>query len=584
MAATNRRLSRLLCLIFLTQFILLRAEIPPLEREINITIKNEDVKSVLTRIEKQASVFFSYNPSIISGLNPVTATLVKKTVREVLFTIFKDKLTFQTRSNYIILKEKSTAQQSKKTKVSGYVYDESSGIKLSNVTIYDPATLRSTTSDEYGYYEISVPAPAATLAINKAEYRDTTLVMDTTRNKPLNNIAISTVTAGSDTTEWNKKIKELNEATSVFFKRLKSYVHTVNVRDTITRDVQVSFLPFIGTNHKMSGNVYNRLSFNILGGYSRGNTGFEAGGLFNVNRENMKGVQVAGLFNIVGDSVKGVQGAGLMNINRSNEGVQVAGLINVTSYMRGFTGAGLMNITGSLTGMSAAGLANISGNTNGFAVAGLFNADAKGKSRQVAGLFNVASETELQVAGLFNTAGYVRGVQISTFNFADSASGVPLGFMSLVRTGVHQLEFSADEWFYANAAFRTGVHAFYNIFSAGLVPGNDPLTWQVGYGIGTSVRISNNLRWEMNLSDHHVSRGAFQTEANELLRLYPAIECRFGKNLCLAGGPTFNLYLTNDALNESGPGYSRNMPYNSSDGGDFYYRAWIGGKLSLRFF
>jgi hypothetical protein len=513
----------------------------------------------------------------------VTATLIKKTVREALSVIFRDKVTFQTRNNYIILKEKTASQQAKKTKVSGYVYDQSSGNKLSNVTIYDPATLRSATSDEYGYYEISVPAPAATLAVNKAEYRDTTLVMDTARTQQLTNIAISTVTAGSDTTEWNKRIREINEATSVFFKRLKSYVHTLNVHDTITRDWQVSFLPFIGTNHKMSGNVYNRLSFNVLGGYSRGNTGFEAGGLFNVNRENMSGVQVAGLFNVVGDSVKGVQGAGLLNINTSSEGVQLAGLMNISSRVKGFTGAGLLNISGEVTGMSAAGLANVAENMNGFSLAGLFNVEGAGRSRQVAGLFNVASETDLQVAGLFNTARFVKGTQIATFNFADSATGVPIGFASFVKKGVHQLELSADEWFYANASFRTGVNGFYNIFTAGLVPGSDPVMWQIGYGIGSSIRLSKSTRFEMNLSAHHVSRGAFEMETNELFRFHPAFEFRFGKNVTLAAGPTFNLYLTSDAKNESGPDYSRNMPYDTSDG-SYYYKGWVGGKISLRFF
>src|SRR5690606_6041715 len=92
---------------------------------------------------------------------------------------------------------------------------------------------------------------------------------------------------------------------------------------------QVSFLPPVGTNLKMSGLIKNYTSLNILGGYAYGVGGFEVAGLYNITRWDVVGAQVAGLTNIVGGNVKGAQAAGLYNRSQGIlEGVQVAGLNN----------------------------------------------------------------------------------------------------------------------------------------------------------------------------------------------------------------------------------------------------------------
>ena len=43
-----------------------------------------------------------------------------------------------------------------------------------------------------------------------------------------------------------------------------------NIRDTLYREIQISLLPFVGTNGAMSGNVINDFSINMFGGYSLG--------------------------------------------------------------------------------------------------------------------------------------------------------------------------------------------------------------------------------------------------------------------------------------------------------------------------
>ena len=120
-----------------------------------------------------------------------------------------------------------------------------------------------------------------------------------------------------------------------------------NIRDTIYRTSQISVLPFIGTNHTLSGNVINDYSFNIFGGYSRGVRKFELGGLFNIVLEDVKGTQIAGMFNAVGGTTTGVQLAGLANLNLDSvQGAQIAGFVNFNwNSSQKFSAAGLMNFT-----------------------------------------------------------------------------------------------------------------------------------------------------------------------------------------------------------------------------------------------
>src|SRR5690606_9748674 len=113
----------------------------------------------------------------------------------------------------------------------------------------------------------------------------------------------------------------------------------------------------------------------------------------------------------------------------------------------------------------------------------------------------------LQISGFFNAARHSKGLQLAILNFADSSSGVPLGVFSFIKSGIHQVEISGDEAFYTNLSFRTGVKKFYNQISVGMQPGDGDLLWQIGYGIGSSVGITEKIAAEINLSTHHVSMG-----------------------------------------------------------------------------
>ena len=92
-------------------------------------------------------------------------------------------------------------------------------------------------------------------------------------------------------------------------------VNSANLVVRKSRTFQGSVIPFVGSNWKVSGSITNRISFNLLAGYSGGVNGFELGGLLNIDRDAVRGFQIGGLGNIVGGNATGMQIGGLFNFN-----------------------------------------------------------------------------------------------------------------------------------------------------------------------------------------------------------------------------------------------------------------------------
>ena len=51
---------------------------------------------------------------------------------------------------------RATASAEDKSTYSGYVIDESTGKRLANVSVYDPISLSSAVTDDYGYFQIEI--------------------------------------------------------------------------------------------------------------------------------------------------------------------------------------------------------------------------------------------------------------------------------------------------------------------------------------------------------------------------------------------------------------------------------------------
>lgn len=577
---------------------------PYLEKKVTIQVTNANAEDVLKSIERQGDFTFSYGPQVLEGVKTVTIQSKSQPGREVLNQIFQGQVTYKQKGNHVILVR--TAKVNERTEplyylITGYIVDGKSGDQVSEVSVFEKKTRESAVTNLYGYFTLKIDrkdvGEPVLLNINKANFKDTIYYVKQAGNTHIN-VTIYPLPANDSTREAIVNHDSLMRVDQMSFVNMlisnEEAVHTRNINDTIYRDFQASFIPFIGSNMQLSGVTVNDYSLNILGGYSMGTRKLEVGGLFNIDRDTAKYVQVGGLFNVVGKHTEGAQVAGLLNLNQGTvEGAEVAGLVNLNNdSVKGAALAGLINFNKeSVSGFQGAGLMNVNmKESNSAEVAGLMNFSLhKTNGVQIAGLLNVCGKeiSGTQISGLINFATKVHGTQIGVFNFADSVSGVPIGFLSFVRSGYHQLEVSANESFPLNVALRTGVRSIYNILEAGMRFETNIPVWHFGYGVGTAANLGNKWLLDVDLTMSQPLKGDELNYFNPLTKLNLTVEKRFSKYFTLAAGPSLNVF----AVNLSDPTFNSvltqippaHVMY-SEVHGDYQYTSWIGAKIALRFF
>jgi hypothetical protein len=553
--------------------------IPLLERVVTVSISNETVDVALKKVGQAGGFSFSYKSSIIQETEKVSYQGVNVIVREVLDHILKGSYNYREKGNHIILTrgEKETSRNSKV--IDGYVVDDATGRRLKNVSVYDPATLSSAVTDSYGYFRLEIKNPSdeeIRLAINKNTYIDTVVVVPrswkTLIRVPIKENARKLGTIADTVGHRIKKIwLDVRESSS-------QEANLENITDTLHRTYQFGVFPFVGSNGKLSGNVVNDYSFNLIGGYSYGNNKIEMAGIFNANRSNVHGFQLAGLANGVAGTQDGVQVAGWLNfVMDSVKGVQVAGFANVDLRNAGPVQlAGLTNVSiGPVEGVQASGLVNLAtDNVEGFQLAGVMNIAAEGIHGAQVGLINYSGETN--------------GFQLGLLNYSSRMNGIPIGLISIVGDGYHKIEFSADEIFYFNAAFRTGVRNFYNIIGAGVMPhtfDQQQTTWSFGYGIGTAPRLSQKIFLNIDLTSNQIVMGPIE-EINLLNKLYVGLDFQVAKTFSITAGVTLNGLVKDDTYEGYPDLFSQYQPeiiYEKKFDNNLLLQSWLGAKIGIRF-
>ncbi len=584
------------------------SSVPPLEREVTLSISNESVPFVLNAISQQTAVVFSYSPNVISTTNKISIDVEAKSVRHSLNTIFNGTVKYKVRGKYIIL-QKNDAMAKEEVVVEGYLYDSQTGDKLTNATVYNKEQKVSTITDEYGYFKLQVPTDAANpeLKVSKEGYADT-LLSPISGNLNYVNVELSTKQKIEETPlliepTIEKEKNRIKMPEWLIPNRL--LINTKNISDTLFSKFQFSLIPFVSTNKLLSGKTVNDYSLNMTIGYVQGVRKVELGGIANIVREDAGYCQLAGVANVVGGLAYGFQGAGTFNAVRQMSGIQAAGVINFVlndadyiqlggtgNFVGGkFTGvqvAGIFNIGSEMSGVQVAGVTNLIGEAEGVQVAGVINHAKKIVGTQVAGVINNTDSLDgVQVTSVFNRAAYFKGYQIAVINYADSCDGIPIGLFNFVRKGYHKIELSADEVFYSNMAFRSGVKKFHSIVSVGLRPENlDNPVWMFGYGLGTTLGKSDKYLFDIDLTAHQVMKGSYFASRNSLYKFTLGLDRKISPKTSITFGLTYNIYVTDTNSKYYSDTFSSLVPYsftNSTSSNGNSVKTWVGGKIGIRF-
>jgi hypothetical protein len=586
-----------------------------LDKVISVQFSNEKLENVLEIISNKGNFYFSYNSNIIKRDSLVSLTAYNKSVKQVLDFLFNDRYEYKESSNYIIIRRapvtlslitNQAITEDKIYTVSGYVLDDESGERVSNASIYEKQRLVSTLTNEEGYFKLRLKSKSGTaaLTVSKQFYQDTTVIIRPNYNQQVritilpveftgkmitvspedylipDSITIEVEVDASVTRYLYLKadsIKVEKTAVGNFLLSTAQQVQTINLKSFFAdRPYQFSITPGLSTHGKLSGQVINNFSLNILGGYTGGVNGVEIGGLFNIDKKAVRYIQAGGLFNIVGGRVLGLQAAGIHNtVLDSVTGLQFAGVNNM--------------VKGRFTGLQAAGIYNhVSGKFSGAQIAGVSNySRQKVSGVQIAGIGNFSNRemSGVQIAGVFNYAKKMKGVQIGLINVSNTFDGLGIGLINVVFKGYHKLSISSNEVLNTNLAFKTGHARLYNILQAGMhvKEPKENLVFSFGYGLGTELPLGKTFSVNPEVTAQYIYLGSWD-HVNLLNKASLNLNIKFAKWFSIFGGPSFSAYYT-DQTTPFG-GYRLNL---LPDG----YRTvklpeqvtgWIGWNAGINFF
>nr|WP_199076465.1 carboxypeptidase-like regulatory domain-containing protein [Pedobacter sp. ASV19] len=518
-----------------------------LHRTISVRSQNQPLGKVMTQIEEKAGLRFSYQSKIIPRDSLVNFQCTELSINEVLDKLLDERYDYSETRNFIILRyapkrlslvlDKAWGDQEKYT-IKGYVIDEHTRQKIRNASVYERNLAQATLTDENGYFEISlshINQPIA-LRISKENYKELTTyyLLEVKIQQPGKTIRTEEISEDPGDLITN--------GLAQFLISSKQRIHALNLGNIIsTAPYQVSLTPAINTHGNFSGQIVNEISLNVIGGYDAGVDGVEVGGIFNLNKMNMRGVQLAGIFNINGGKADGLQLAGIYNdVKSSRTGVQIAGIFN--------------NVQKSSSGI------------------------------QLAGVFNTVHGTSsgLQMSGILNQADQLSGFQFGLINVAHSSTGYSLGLLNLISNGFQRVNISTNETTALNLALKTGNNNLYTSLLAGMNLKKEEKQYLFGAGLGKVINMGKMLSLSPELSCRYLYLGNWK-DINLLNRLDLGLNFRLAGGLRITTGPSLNIYYSDQLT--ANPGYTdmiqRKDQFNLSNP---KLKGWIGWTAGITLF
>ncbi len=608
-----------------------------LDKRINIDVKNRRAEDALDIIGKRAGFSFAYNSNIISRDSLVTLSYTATPVRQLLQAMFGDRYQYKEMDKHVVILPGETE---KWFTISGHISDAVTGEKIEHASIIETKSLYSTLSDANGYFRLRIKDRGKYM-LEEVKVSKGTFYIDTTLNLfPGYDQEIAIALAPASYNIPDVVVTQYGMEHSWFGKFLissKLRQQSANLsKFFVDKPVQASIIPGVGTHGKLSSQVTNKFSFNLLGGYTAGVDGFELGGLFNIDKKDVKYAQVGGVFNIVSGNVQGAQIGGVFNnvsgsvrggevggvgniVRDSVKGVQIGGVFNRTGgHVKGAQIAGIINLqdrkdtSGSSTadtfyeikGAQVAGIANVVNNdVRGAQVAGITNIVSKSvHGAQVAGIINLVNEDVrgaqlsgignvarrsmkgVQVSGIFNIGGRVEGSQIALINIADTITGYGIGLVNVVRKGYHAIALSTNDLTDFTLSYKTGTKRLYNVISVGMKINGGKSDFLYGFGLGAEQALSKHIGLSLecfagNLYKHSLDANAL------LVRIEPAFNWNITRKFTLYTGPSLSLipYVFYGEGNNTTSYDITNMALHDF-GAKNNTAAWIGWQVGLHIF
>src|SRR3954469_19287096 len=168
-----------------------------LSKNITLEVSRQRLDNVLEILSNKGDFYFSYNSQILKKDSLVTLSVRNKTVREVLSLLFNNTYEFRESGNYVIIRKapirmtmvtNKGVSEEKMYFVSGYVFDDQSGVAIHEASVYEKKQLASALTNDVGYFKLKLKSSktnTVTLSISKEFYEDTSIVIEPRHNQEL---------------------------------------------------------------------------------------------------------------------------------------------------------------------------------------------------------------------------------------------------------------------------------------------------------------------------------------------------------------------------------------------------------------
>jgi len=160
---------------------------PRIASDVLVTYKctDKNLQDVLTELEDTYDIKFQYNPSDLKE-KKTSIDVENKKLDKVLNNILSDSgIIFKINDDKIILykgKNPVGLQEVKKHTISGYLLDGESTESLIGATVYAASANAGTTTNEYGFYSITLPEGTQTLDVSYLGYNSTSKTFELTED------------------------------------------------------------------------------------------------------------------------------------------------------------------------------------------------------------------------------------------------------------------------------------------------------------------------------------------------------------------------------------------------------------------
>src|SRR5215471_15209730 len=134
-----------------------------LSKSISLDVNRQRLDNVLEILSNKGDFYFSYNSKIVKKDSLVSLSVRNKTVKEILGVLFNNTYEFKESGNYVIIRKapirmtmvtNKVAVEEKVYAVSGYVFDEQSGVAINAASVYEKKQLVSALTDNTGFFKL----------------------------------------------------------------------------------------------------------------------------------------------------------------------------------------------------------------------------------------------------------------------------------------------------------------------------------------------------------------------------------------------------------------------------------------------